>query len=325
MRITLLAVALAVAGCAAQPASETTSSDEDFVASAATITFAADWSNTVSGSLVAGGQAVLAYDPARLPACRGNLANGPGWSITAYYRLNGGAIGSVPVAGHLPYPNAQPIVPLAGAGDLEVWFENTSVWGCDAFDSAWGKNYYFQVAASPGAPGWIGNANVDISRATCNGPCDFDLRPLANGFTFDTWARQRAAIASTYFEVWKQGTTDFDNPNLWKQLDVEVFTRFGGQGPFTMSYVSFDRRLGNNARYAFDLRAIDPLGAQSTLTDKAQCPSFPTTITPDGQYVQTTIELYFSVNGVELRPAPGAVYSGSYQNYRGIYATCEAP
>ena len=37
------------------------------------------------------------------------------------------------------------------------------------------------------------------------------------------------------------GVTTF-NPELWKQLDVQVLSRVGGTGPFTSRYVSFDRR-----------------------------------------------------------------------------------
>ncbi len=296
-------------------------------ANATTLTFASNWTDAVSQPLVTGAAVTVAYDPARLSTCRGNLAGGgPGWSITAFYQVNGGSVGTVTVAG-AGLANASPpatfVVPAAG--DLAMWFQVSDAWGCMAYDSSFGANYHFQVAAAGNAPGWMGNASSLIDRATCdNGPCYADAQPAAAGFTFDTWARQRAAITEVFFDVWKQGVTDFANPNLWKELDVEVHSRVGATGPFAMSYVSFSERTGNNARYAVDLRPMDPLPGQNggTLTDKTLCPTFATTLSADGQYIQADLQMYFTVNGVELRPTDGTVFHGLIQNYAGLYAIC---
>ena len=41
-----------------------------------------------------------------------------------------------------------------------------------------------------------------------------------------------------------------------------------------------------------------------------------------GQYVEATVEIYFTVNGVELRPASGGTFRVRYQNYKSSYAVC---
>jgi hypothetical protein len=210
-----------------------------------------------------------------------------------------------------------------------MWFQVTSVWGCDAYDSSLGANYHFAVAASANAPGWMGNTSTLIDRATCGtsgGPCYADAQPASAGFTFDTWARVRAEITEVFFDVWKQGVTDFPNPNLWQQLDVEMHSRVGAVGPYATSYVSFAEYVGNNARYAVDVRPFDPLPGQDggVLTDKSLCPTFATTTSADGQYIQADFQYYFTVNGAELRPADGTVFHGQFSNYLGLYAICSA-
>src|SRR5690606_24891531 len=117
---------------------------------------------------------------------------------------------------------------------------------------------------------WIGEAKYAISRATCaGGACAEDLRPLEGGFFFDSWAKQRAAITAGYFEVWQPGVTDFDNPDLWRELDVRIYYRFDPSGPFSWRWVDFQERAGNNARYSFSLRELDPF------VDPNACPSVP--------------------------------------------------
>src|SRR5689334_22526743 len=97
----------------------------------------------------------------------------------------------------------------------------------------------------------MGLASVAVTRATCaGGVCDADLRPLEDGFVFDTWARQRATIAAAYFRVWEPGLTDTDSPDLWKELDVRAYWRFSEEEEFQWDWVDFDQRVGNDARYA---------------------------------------------------------------------------
>jgi len=217
---------------------------------------------------------------------------------------------------------ARATIDLETSGELQVWFENGNRWGCHAYDSSYGSNYRFTVSPPESAPGWMGNAVFVTSRATCSGgPCDADRHPLTDVFGFDTWVRQRAAIKAAYFDVWKRGVTDFDNPDLWRTLDVQVHTRFGDSGTFSTRYVSFDHRVGNDARYALPLSSVDPLGG-STITKKEDCPKVPLKVSADGMYVETELQFWFTVNGVELRPAPGATYRGKFSDYKGLYEVC---
>jgi len=305
---------------------------------APTLTFTADWKETAT-PLVAGEEARVSYDPARLPECRGQLGYGgnePSWSIDGFYMVNGinfnaplGVAGASLLDEHLP-PGALPAFTLLFAGTLQMWFENGDAFGCNTWDSDYGNDFSFPVAPPANAPGWVGNASVLIDRATCgagNAPCYADARPAADGATYGTWARQRAAIAQIFFDAWKSGVTDFDNPDLWRELDVEAHMRLDPAATFTMQYVNFAERTGNDARYAIDLRALDPLGGVNggALTSAGQCPAMPATITADGLLVQVDMEIYFTVNGVAVQPATGGTFHVLFQNDAGLYAVCSYP
>lgn len=297
----------------------------------ATVVFHANYTTEVRGTLERGKRLKVLYASSRA-RCQSTYMGNPAWSVTAWYRWNGGEVRSVQVAGMRSDPSApEPGIALDATGDLEMWFQNNDRYGCNSFDSDFGKNYHFQVAASttePTSPGWVGNARYGIERATCDGRmCDGGWRSLEGGFTYDTWARQRAALRQVGFEVWKAGVTDHDNPELWRQLDVQVHRRFVGEPTFTTEYVSFDTRWGNNAHYMLDLRAIDPFEwpAGARVSSRADCPRYALRRDPSGQYVEADVELYFTVNGAELRPAGGGTFHGTFQDYLGTFAVCVTP
>ena len=328
-----LLVALFAAACGGQDpdSGDEALSGSEALDTGATISFGASGQPAVAGTLRVGNKVDVVYDPARLTDCRGSKYGYPAWAITGFYQVGDGEVVSFTAARPDQQGNVtnKATITLPGKGDLKVWFQNNNAFGCNAWDSVFGANYHFTVLGSDREPGWVGNAASVVSRSTCDGgACDADRQPLDNGFRFDTWARQRAAIAGAYFEVWKQGTTDFNNPDLWKQLDVQLYSRFVGQSAFTTQYVNFDRYVGNNARYAVSLKALDVLRdppGGGVLTSKDQCPTAPLTTSPDGQYVRASIEYFFVVNGVELRPAPGQLYTGVFENYRGTFAVCLDP
>ena len=106
------------------------------------------------------------YDPARLPNIR-NYHNGmPAWDITANLRFHPGLEnynGSVvqktdTTSGNVrilspprPLPLSVPVPP--DAMGLEIWFLNSGMYGDKAWDSRYGKNYWFSVAqAGPAQP-----------------------------------------------------------------------------------------------------------------------------------------------------------------------------
>lgn len=316
----LLTLTLSLVACAPGDDSEQSVGAVDSYTG--TITFGADYTQRVTGAITAGKPVRIVYDANRLTQCRGETNGQPAWAIGGYYRVNGGnpvSFGVAPTSAQTPAPV---IVNLPNTpGTVEFWFENGNRWGCHAWDSNWGHNYTFPVAADPRSPGWIGNGMFVIARETCNGvACDRDRHPITERWTYETWARQRAAIRTLSFEVWKEGVTDRDNPDLWRQLDVRMYYRFGSTGAFQMRYVAFETRTGNNARYAVPLTAIDPLPDFPALT---ACPPVPLAPTPDGTLVSTLLEYYFTVNGVEYRPANGTVFSGVFSNYKtALLATC---
>lgn len=319
----LILCALSV-GCAA-PAASVDEDGSDATRSAATavptITFAADWTVKVDGTLRAGSKVDVVYDPARLSECRGTQDGRPQWGLSADWDY-AGTHGTASVAGLMASTEGRFTIDLPVSGEIALWFENSNRWGCHAYDSAFGANYHFKVLPRENAPGWMGNVASVISRATCNDgkACDADRHAL-EGFRFDTWARQRAAITGAFFDVWKEGVTDHDDPELWKKLDVRAYYRAAGTKTWSFAYVPFEKRVGNDARYQQSLRAIDPLGGR-TRTTKADCPAGVLRKSADGQYVELDVELYFTVNGEELRPSAGAAWKGTYSDYVGLYAPC---
>src|ERR1043165_4490390 len=98
--------------------------------------------------------------------------------------------------------------------------------------------------ADGGGPLWAGLTSITFERYTQD-PCDYP-NPHAFGDDpahYDEWVRERAAFRNICFEVWSPGVTDWDNPDFWKQLDVQAYYRYGHAGAFKMAYVpSIDRR-----------------------------------------------------------------------------------
>lgn len=111
-----------------------------------TIHFDEDFSESVSGELTRGATVEIAYDADRLTQCRGTQNGYPQWAITGYYRIDGGEVKSFAAAGNMaPTPPALPSITLDHRGELEMWFQNTNRWGCNAYDSNFGDNYRFEV------------------------------------------------------------------------------------------------------------------------------------------------------------------------------------
>jgi hypothetical protein len=105
----------------------------------ATLVFAADWTEQRMGALVAGGEATIAYDVARLSTCRGEP-----WDITANVRFAPGGGFDGGFATTIRGGSASFAVP-PGTQQVVIWFENTGP-GCQAWDSNYGANYTFDVA-----------------------------------------------------------------------------------------------------------------------------------------------------------------------------------
>lgn len=317
-----LPVVFVALGCGSAHEADSFAVGESGLAGAASITFDATFHTSVAGALQKGKSARVVYDANRLTACRGEQGGVPQWGITGFYRIAGGEPRTFTVA-----PSAA-LLELDRSGDLEIWFQNTNRWGCVAYDSNFGANYHFGVAPGEREPGWMGNVRYAINRATCGGgPCEDTLHPYSGDIVYDTYARQRAAIRVVEFEVWKEGVTDRDDSDLWKKLDVQVHSRVVGTEAFASRYVSFDRRVGNNARYAIDLRDLDSVVGQGTIKDAAKCPSYAISYVPETNqtYVEAPVEFYVTVNEAELRPEGAPTFRVRYQNYADLYVPCVSP
>jgi hypothetical protein len=265
----------------------------------ARLVFDADWSERREGVLAPGGEMSIVYAPARLGQCKKTQGNYQLWDITAYVLF---APGNQRRTVSVRDGQVTMAVPI-DARSATLWFEATNTSGCHAWDSNLGANYVFDTAAPPQ---WVGDASSLLTRVTGGDICGGAV--AQQGFAFDTWVRQRAAITNFCFEVYQPGLTDRDDPELWQKLDVKLVWRGAGQASWQTRPVSFDRRVDNNARYAMSWRDLDPFATY-------RCPSVPTSVTPDGMYEQATLEYYVVVNGYELRPQPGATFSGTFVDH----------
>jgi hypothetical protein len=139
-------------GCASESSSGNAASgdEQDQTSDAATLKLTSDFQTKVIGQAAAGQGLRIEYALERLPQCRGNVGGGgPGWNISGFYSENGGVAKSFEVTALTPDGKdrvAKPahIVPSAG-GDIAIWFEVTSAFGCHEFDSQFGQNFHLAV------------------------------------------------------------------------------------------------------------------------------------------------------------------------------------
>lgn len=157
MRHALLwAFGLVVLGCSAETASSSgaVAGDEAEVNASATLKLTADFQTELVGRPTAGKGLRIEYALERLPQCRGNVGGGgPGWTITGYYSENGGpakTFDPTKLSEDGKDRIAKPaVITLGQGGDLALWFQVSSRFGCSEFDSAYGQNYHVDVAGPP--------------------------------------------------------------------------------------------------------------------------------------------------------------------------------
>lgn len=154
------------------------------VETGAALNFHSNWRQSQVGPIRQGELLTINYDPQRLTACR-NYHNGmPAWDLSATVRfspsgetITGNLVQHVGAHGVLDPPKPVPLavrIPADAIG-AELWFQNSSVFGCSAFDSQFGSNYHFTVdRAGPadlvmyrtGAERSLGMVNVFAERIT---------------------------------------------------------------------------------------------------------------------------------------------------------------
>ncbi len=160
---------------------ESTSTGARLTASASLL-FRDDYSVSPSAALMVGGEARLEYDARRVQRCTGDFNGQPGWSTTAHYTINGGAQKMLTVAGFFPSGAKPAVIPLDVVGTLEVWFETTSRWGCQEWDSNFGNNYRFEIF-SPSTVHFKADRTITLSGSLHEARAialDFDLSRLPN-------------------------------------------------------------------------------------------------------------------------------------------------
>lgn len=303
------------------------------------INFTSTWDETVNSALVEGESVRITYSLDRLTTCRGTHNGHPAWNLETFVRfLPSNAVASDTVrVFDAPFgvPNnnvsgktVQFDIPL-GTTSIEVWAKNSGI-NCEAYDSNFGVNYSFSVQKKPG---FVGDASALITRASGN-PCD-GAQVSTTPFSYDTWARSRAVRTNLCLAVWQQGLTDWDNPNLWRDLDARIYYRFDANKPFQSAYINLVGKVSgnsNNAQYAYDLRSLDPFRPY-------QCPGSEIKIdTFDGgggqMYQRATMQYFFVVNGLWVGPkgaTPVAdrslvqsdnLFTGTFVDYPNPTGTC---
>lgn len=167
--------------------------------------------------------------------------------------------------------------------------------------------------ADDGMTIWAGLTSQAFTRYAPD-PCNDGRTELVDVVHYDDYVRQRATIRNVCFEVWSPGITDWDNPDFWKQLDVQVHYRFG-TGAYQTAYVDSNGRRGNNRRYAWSVDwSKDPLGNSTSL---ASIPA-PLTIiseTETSAFVQVDLDFYFTVNGRKLTTAANRDFTVEFTGY----------
>ena len=145
-------VASLAIGCSAESADpgSTPAAEQDVTSDAATLKLGAELTTNLTGEATAGKGLRVEYALERLPQCRGNVGGGgPGWNVTGFYSENGGASKTFEVSALTPDGKnrvAKParIVPSQG-GDIAIWFQVSSAFGCSQFDSQFGQNFHVPV------------------------------------------------------------------------------------------------------------------------------------------------------------------------------------
>lgn len=159
--IVVAAVVTALAtGCSAETSDDaaTPAQAQDVTSDAATLKLTANFETIVTGAAAAGKGIRVEYALERLPQCRGNVGGGaPGWNVTGYYSENGGVAKTFEVSKLTPdgkdrVANAARIVPAQG-GDVAIWFQVSSRFGCSEFDSQFGQNFHLPVKGPAPAAG----------------------------------------------------------------------------------------------------------------------------------------------------------------------------
>lgn len=267
-------------------------------AATTTLQFLEDWTHIQSGMIERGGQLKIDYGKRRLPRCFTMWRGAELGDIVAYLRfyprgeITRGSVvapirdGENPpgmVIGHRPTLLELPIP--SDATQVELWFHNFSQTSsrCDAWDSRFGENYWFEIS---GAPPRTPARPVSYRSGALTGPDMVNVlehsAAKVNVFPRPTGGGPRQGTdLETMLKVtaWVRETTF--GANAW--IDVHVFD---GQDELihaetlTLHYTGF----GSEFRYEFSGKVYQG----STATPGSVQPR------PDARKIQ--YRLYYEVN-----------------------------
>ncbi|MDB4971440.1 MAG: putative lipoprotein [Myxococcales bacterium] len=201
------------------------------------------------GAIVAGGKLSVDYDLNRLTTCRDTHNGARFWSLDAWAQFSpGGQVvsGSVVASnGTATFPATFTTDVPADATSVQLWFRNATPPSCEGWDSNYGHNYVFAVAAAtPVRPGWAGDLGGSFARDCAH------RDGLAEPIVIDEYVRERAC-SFIDGDVWVSGITDGSSPTpAFIAADVE-WSRDGA--PALHTWLEDVGRVGNNERFRWTL------------------------------------------------------------------------
>lgn len=221
-----------------------------------TLVFAAGWTQTQHGAILAGGDLVVDYNLYRLPQCHGSTYMGrPTWNTIAYVRfLPGGQVQQAPLFedvdanGLFIAKKARFSVP-ADATSAELWFMTSGRTCSPAWDSNYGNNYRFDVRqTAPASVNWAGDWGNGLWRA-----CTHRMG-LTEPVNVDSYILTRACH-TIYADVYVPGVTDGSETRP-QDIQAQVEFRVDG-GELRTAWLRFVERVGNNYRYVWTFPAAE--------------------------------------------------------------------
>jgi hypothetical protein len=148
--LAMFTMATALAACAVDPSDSAATGAEGGKADGTepTINFAADYSQKVTGTLLAGSTVSVHYDLSRLSDCKAESNGSDVWGVNGYALFDDGTETVFAVSnleGGRAVPMDRDVQLPAGASSVQMWFSITNEWGCIAYDSNYGNNFAFAI------------------------------------------------------------------------------------------------------------------------------------------------------------------------------------
>jgi hypothetical protein len=196
----------------------------------ATLEFLTGWREILSGPILQGGTLSVRYDPDRTRACRRYHNGLPAWFLFGHVRFSpsgqsheGALVESFDgLSGRVfDPPRAVPLdvpVPLDATG-VELWFQNTDLEMCSAWDSRFGQNYRYDVTPQGPTRPVIPRAGAVPSLEMVN--VFGSSASKANVFPAETSGPRQGTDLQTFLSVSAWVSNVAYAKNVW--VDVHVF------------------------------------------------------------------------------------------------------